>query len=326
MAARGSSGLNMLLGVDKPLGMTSHDVVARVRRALGERRVGHAGTLDPLASGVMVVGVGQATRLMSFATADEKSYVARIAFGRETTTDDAEGDVRREAPVPERALDAGWAAGQMGIMLAMTEQLPPAYSAVQVGGVRAYDAARKGSELELAPRPVRVLEATLLGVGSDEGAPAWWDVALRVSKGTYVRSLARDLGRALGSAAHVGALRRTASGSVTLGSCMQLDELEAAGAAGVRPLDPVAVLGVPAVELAEEDVRAVRDGKRLSAARTGGGAGLAVAQGGAVALVRDGRLYAVARRVDGALAPQAVFVDGVAGVAPASSRNDGRCN
>lgn len=313
---RGASGANLLLGIDKPVGITSHDVVARLRRALGERRIGHAGTLDPLASGVMVVGVGQATRLMAYATAERKSYLARFVLGRETLTDDAEGEVRRTAPAPAAALDPVWAQTQMGLLLAMKEQLPPAYSAVQVNGVRAYDAARKGDELELAPRPVEVLSAQLCAVGAEEGGDGvWWDVALTVSKGTYVRSLARDLGRALGSACHVGALRRTASGAVTLGGCMALEEAERLGLAGVRPLDPVAVLACAPVVLDEDDVRAVRDGKRLSAARTDGGRARGLADGARVGLVRDGRLYAVARKEGAALVPQAVFADGVSGVA-----------
>lgn len=319
MTRRAPSGVNALAGIDKPVGITSHDAVARVRRAFGERRVGHAGTLDPLASGVMVVGVGQATRLLAFAAAEDKRYLARLSFGRETETDDVEGATRRSAPAPASALDEEWAAAQMGVLLAMTEQLPPAYSAVQVGGVRAYAAARRGEGLELRARPVTVREAQLVAVGVGEDGAPWWDVALTVSKGTYVRALARDLGRALGSACHVAALRRVASGPVALSDCAPLEELERSGPAGLRPLDPVRVLGCPSVPLSEEDVRAVRDGKRLSAARTGGGAGRALPEGARCALVHGGRLYAVARRDGSALAPQAVFADGVAGAGDEST-------
>ncbi len=308
----------MLIGVDKPLGMTSHDVVGRVRKALGERRVGHAGTLDPLATGVMVIGVGQATRLMAYATAEEKSYVARFVFGRETATDDLEGETRTEAPAPSAALDAAWASEQMGLLLHMTSQVPPAYSAVQVGGVRAYDAARKGGELELAARPIEVQSALLLGVGEvsegpDAGAP-WWDVALCVSKGTYVRSLARDLGRALGSACYVRELRRTASGPVTLGSCEALARLEETGRDGLRPLDPVVAASCVALRLTDSEVGDVRNGKRLSAARTDGGAALAFGEGARVALVRGGLMYGVAERRGSAVVPKTVFASGIAGV------------
>ncbi len=307
-------GTNMLTGVDKPAGPTSHDVVARLRRALGERRIGHAGTLDPLASGVMVVGVGQATRLLNLAAADVKRYTARFAFGRETSTDDAEGETRREAPAPPAVLDAGWARARMGVLLAMTEQVPPAYSAIQVGGVRSYRAARDGAELALAARPVRVLEATLLATGVDAatGEP-WWDVDVLVSKGTYVRALCRDLGRALGSACHLGALRRTASGPVGVESCRALDDVVADGRA--VPLDPVGVIGCPRVSLSASDLDDVRCGRRLSVARTDGGSAAGLPEGATVALARDGRLYATAVRAGGALAPHVVMPDGVVGVA-----------
>lgn len=317
MTRRRESVANMLVGVDKPLGITSHDVVARLRRATGERRVGHAGTLDPLATGVMVVGMGQATRLMSYATAEDKAYVARFVFGRETTTDDSEGQTRVAAPAPAEALDEGWAAAQMPLLLAMTSQVPPAFSAVQVDGVRAYDAARKGSELELEARPVKVFEAMLLAVGSqqegpDAGAP-WWDVALRVSKGTYIRALARDLGRALGSACYVGALRRTASGPVTLGMCLPLAKAEQGGLESLTPLDPVAATGCHPVALCAAEVDDVRNGKRLSVARTDAGSALAYVDGTRLALVCDGLMYAVAERLGAAVVPRAVFVDGIAG-------------
>lgn len=317
-----TSTLNLLMGVDKPTGMTSHDVVSRVRRALGERRVGHAGTLDPLASGVLVIGVGQATRLMGLATAENKRYIARFVFGRETQTDDAEGETRCEALPPLQAFDAAWASEQMGLLTAMTSQVPPSYSAIQVNGVRAYDAARKGSELVLEERPIAVTEAFLCSVGVCEEGPdagrPWWDVALTVSKGTYVRALARDLGRLLGSACHVASLRRMASGLVCAPDCVTLDALEARGAAAVRPLDPCRVLQCTSVPLTEEEVAAVKNGQRLSAARTAGGAARGVAEGDRLALVWGDRLYAVATREGGALISQVVFPDGIAGVGSAA--------
>ena len=311
---RGLSGLNMLVGIDKPVGMSSHDVVARVRRAVGERRVGHAGTLDPLASGVMVVGIGQATRLMAFASADFKSYRARFVFGCETTTDDSEGKPTLSVPAPEGALDAAWARERLPLLLAMREQVPPAFSAVQVGGVRAYAAARAGKPVDLAPRPVEVRSAQLAGVGAGPDGTVWWDLDLCVSKGTYIRSLARDLGRALESSCHVGALRRTASGNVALRDCLALEELERAGRDALRPLDPAVVLGCACVFLSEEDVVGVRSGKRLSVARTDGGAARRFAEGGRLCLVRGGALYAVAARQGGAIVPQTVFPDGIEGI------------
>ena len=177
--------------------MTSHDVVNRVRRITGERRVGHAGTLDPMATGVLVVLVGPATRLAPYLTSAEKTYEARIAFGAETDTDDAEGRVTLTAAVPDEVCDPFAAAAMVASLVGVHEQIPPAYSAIKRGGVVAYEAARKGEALELEPRTVEVASAELLGVQVD---PPAWDVAFAVSKGTYIRALARDLGRAVESA------------------------------------------------------------------------------------------------------------------------------
>ncbi len=314
MAKRGASGLNMLLGIDKPAGITSHDVVARMRSVLAEKRVGHAGTLDPLASGVLVVGVGQATRLMSYATDAHKCYVARMVFGRETVTDDAEGQTRCEALITPEVLDASWAASQVARLCEIHEQVPPAYCAMHQNGVRAYDAARRGKPLTLEPRPCAVYDAILCAIGTaDDGAP-WWDIAVEVSKGTYVRALVRDLGRALGSAAYVGALRRTASGTVTLADCEPLDVFETRSAAELHPLDPVDLLGIPMIEIDEHDVQLVHNGMRLSAARYGEGSEQVGEEGSLIALVHEGRLFAIARYDGDALAPQTVFDGGIAGV------------
>lgn len=305
---RTTNGLNLLLAVDKPFGMTSHDVVNRVRRSLGESRVGHAGTLDPFATGVMVVGVGQATRLMQYASAERKSYVARIAWGRETLTDDVEGDTRLEAPVPSTVLQRAWAEQALSALEEMTEQVPPAYSAVKVAGTRAYDAARRGRELELGARPVEVYEAALLDLGIEDGI-AWWDVSFTVSKGTYIRALARDLGRACSSACHLSALRRTSSGAVGIDTCLALDEVGSAPV--LRVVDPLLLLGFACVSIGEEGLQDVRCGRKLSAARTDGGKALATPVGSNVCLVRDDALYAVARRDERALVPVCVFQDGV---------------
>ena len=148
---RGTSGINAVIAVDKPLGMTSHDVVNRVRRALGERRVGHAGTLDPDASGVMVVGIGQGTRLMGLMTADDKRYDALVEFGSETNTDDAEGEVTREALVPDRLAQPEVAQVVVASLVGEVDQVPPAFSAISVNGVRSYQRARDGEDFELEP-------------------------------------------------------------------------------------------------------------------------------------------------------------------------------
>ncbi len=308
---RGASELNLLIGVDKPAGCTSHDVVARVRRALSERRVGHAGTLDPLATGVMVVGVGCATRLLGMLTLDTKRYVAQIAFGAETSTDDAEGEVTRLVAPARELSDPARARTALAGLLGAREQVPPAYSAISVDGVRSYRRARAGEAVELAARPIEVFEAELLGIEQREGAPVW-TVALTVSKGTYIRALARDLGRELGSAAHLAGLRRTASGCVEIGSCVALDEI-APSRALERALDPVRALGLRRIDLAPERLDDVLCGRRIST-RAIAMQGAPLAAGERVALVIGGELRAIAEERAGALAMKQVYPQGIGGV------------
>ena len=276
--ARRPSAFSALIAVDKPLGCTSHDVVSRVRRAVGERRVGHAGTLDPAATGVLVVGIGQATKLLGLLTLDRKGYRATFQLGSETTTDDAEGEVTATAEVPSELLDPMRAAAAVAALVGEHDQVPPSFSAVSVNGRRAYDAARAGEALELKARRVRVFGAELLGVDPDART---WELDLDVSKGTYIRSIARDLGRELGCRAHVGALSRTFAGPVTLADCVSLDELESGGAGLVheRCLDPVATLGLPARELALEEVSDVMCGRRIEAGGVAGGRRVALTFG-----------------------------------------------
>jgi tRNA pseudouridine55 synthase len=242
---RGATALRGVLAVDKPAGMTSHDVVDRIRRATGEGRVGHAGTLDPEATGLLVVLIGPYTRLEPYLASAQKAYEARISFGTETDTDDAVGVAVRTAAVPPTCLDEREASARLAAVLGASLQTPPSFSAVKVGGRVAHRAARAGAALELEPRVVEVFEAQLLSVDT---AARTWDVFFRVSKGTYVRALARDLGRACGSAAHLCALRRTASGALSLADALPLDETEAAIADGrLESLltDPVRALGLP---------------------------------------------------------------------------------
>ncbi len=280
--ARRPSAFSALIAVDKPLGCTSHDVVSRVRRAVGERRVGHAGTLDPAATGVLVVGIGQATKLLGLLTLDRKGYRATFQLGSETTTDDAEGEVVRAAEVPPELLETGRAAHEVARLAGERDQVPPSFSAVSVNGRRAYDAARAGEALELKPRRVTIHGAELLGVDPQART---WELSLDVSKGTYVRSIARDLGRELGCLAHVCALERTFAGPVTLADCMGLDELEAGGAelARERCLDPVAALGIPARELRVEEIADVMCGRRIDAGGAAHGARVALTFGGGLA-------------------------------------------
>ncbi|HEY5506633.1 MAG TPA: tRNA pseudouridine(55) synthase TruB, partial [Coriobacteriia bacterium] len=222
MSRRGATSLVGILPLDKPAGLTSHDVVARVRRSTGEGRVGHAGTLDPMATGLLVVLIGAYARLAPYLTSASKCYEATIAFGAETDTDDAEGAVTRRAAVPAELLDPGHARVVLSGFLGSSMQTPPAYSAIKVGGRTAHREARAGSAMELEPRPVEVLAAELLATDADAAS---WNVAFDVSKGTYIRALARDIGRACGSAAHLSALRRTTSGRLTLADSHTLEEM-----------------------------------------------------------------------------------------------------
>lgn len=220
--------------MDKPEGWTSHDIVAALRGVLGTRRVGHGGTLDPLATGVLPVLAGPATRWVERLHTAPKVYAAAVRFGSETTTDDREGPARREAPVPRLAqaeLDAALDAFRGDI-----EQIPPDRSAVKVDGRRAYALARAGTEVRLEPRTVRIERFAIA---------SWEPPLLRAlvvcGSGTYVRSLARDLGRVLGSAAHLAALRRLAVGALDAASATDIGRLRALPAGEVlallRPVD-----------------------------------------------------------------------------------------
>jgi tRNA pseudouridine55 synthase len=191
--------------VDKPSGWTSHDVVAKVRGLSRQRQIGHTGTLDPMATGLLVLCLGRATRLVEYMVGHDKAYTGIIQLGASTTTDDAEGEVTERAPVPALTAD-----DQRRVAAAFTgriEQVPPAYSAVKVAGQRAYAVARKGGAVSLGARPVTVYEMALELEGSDR-----LRIEVRCSSGTYVRSLARDMGVALGTLGHLAALRRKSVG------------------------------------------------------------------------------------------------------------------
>ncbi len=266
---RGASGLSLVVGVNKPAGMTSHDVVNRCRGIFGEKRVGHAGTLDPMASGVLPVCVGPATRLASFLTAHDKHYRVRIAFGVGTDTDDAAGAPTRMGRIPARLYDERFAQDFVEGLVGRHRQMPPVYSAIKVKGEKACDAARKGRIIDLSPRDIEVYAARLEGIvpcaqeALLPGVQAAWDVSFHVSKGTYIRSLARDMGVALGCPAHVAALVRTQAGSLGLDECVGL---EALGRLGSRAaLDPVRLLGLRIAYLDAGQAKAVSRGAALDA-------------------------------------------------------------
>lgn len=304
---RGSTGLSGVLLVDKPAGCTSHDVVARIRRATGEGRVGHAGTLDPMATGLLVVLVGPATRLEPYLSAANKTYDARITFGTATDTDDAEGAVVRESPVAEQLTDESFARSLLAQFCGASMQQPPTYSAIKVGGTSAHRAARSGVPLELARRPIVVHGAELLAI---ETEPVSWRVSFAVSKGTYIRSLARDIGEASGGAAHLSALVRTASGPLLLSDAHQLEDVVGeAVSGGLMQLwsDPVGALGMPTLEV---EPSAVANGRALPAP-VASLAGFSPGELVALTSARSGMLLAIYRAADDRLVPEAVFPDGV---------------
>lgn len=289
-----------LLIVDKPCGMSSHDVVARARRLLREKRIGHAGTLDPLATGVLVLCVGQATRLSEYLLGEDKAYAGVIRLGQRTTTDDAEGEVIATRPVPSlteemlRQLEARFTG--------TISQTPPQFSAIQKDGQRAYALARQGRPVELAPRQVTVYELRLAlprsddlrlmtddfplpvpdapiiqssiihhqssGVGSGDSVVGHLHLFVRCSAGTYIRALARDIGEALGCGGHLVALHRTQAGRFTLADAVTLDQVEAAVREGkaaslLLPMDR-AVADWPAVYLSHADAQRLKMGQAIA--------------------------------------------------------------
>jgi tRNA pseudouridine55 synthase len=246
-----SSGLVV---VDKPAGITSHDVVARVRRLAGTRKVGHAGTLDPMATGVLVLGIDRATRLLGHLTLTDKRYTATVRLGATTTTDDAEGEVVETRPtdgVTEAAVREALAGFVGGI-----DQVPSAVSAIKVDGKRAYARVREGEQVDLPPRRVTVhtLEVTSLALPEVE-------IEVHCSSGTYIRAIARDLGAALGVGGHLTALRRTAVGPFGLDVARTLEAL--ADDFTMTPIAEAARATFPALDLSHEDAASVRVGRRL---------------------------------------------------------------
>lgn len=259
-----SGGPSGLLVVDKPAGPTSFDVVARVRRLLRAEKAGHTGTLDPLATGVLAVCLGEAVKLQQWLTDGDKGYEALVAFGAATSTEDAEGEVvARGDPA---ALDEDAIRAALPRFLGEIAQVPPMYSAVRVGGRRLHEAARAGEAVERAPRRVRVDTFQLDALGPVEGGLRRARLTVRCGKGTYVRTLAADLGAAVGVPAHLAALRRVAAGPFTIEDAIPLAELEqlaAAAASRVLPLE-AALRGWPTVRLSAGEARDLGHGKQLA--------------------------------------------------------------
>ncbi|HEY2190958.1 MAG TPA: tRNA pseudouridine(55) synthase TruB [Actinomycetospora sp.] len=281
-----------LLVVDKPAGWTSHDVVGRARRLVGTRKVGHAGTLDPMATGVLVLGVERATKLLGHLALDTKTYLATIRLGVETSTDDAEGEPSGGAD-PSTVTDAAIAIG-VAALTGDIAQVPSTVSAIKVDGRRAYERARAGEEVILEARPVHVARFDVLDTRR-EGSTIDLDVLVDCSSGTYVRALARDLGRGLGVGGHLTALRRTRVGPFTLAHARTLDSL-AAEAEGERgraelSLDLDAAVGTafPRREVDAAGADDLAHGRPLPATGTAGTTAVFGPDGHVVGLVADER-------------------------------------
>ena len=279
-----------VLVIDKPPGMTSHDVVDRIRKTFGIKKVGHAGTLDPDATGVLVLGLGRATRILSYAQAGPKAYSAVGTLGVQTSTLDASGEVIDTRPVGVTEGDVRAAAERF---VGDIEQIPPMVSAVKVGGERLYKKARRGEEVDRKPRRVTIHELEVVSFESPDV-----ELSVRCSAGTYVRTLVADIGNELGCGAHLKSLRRTEAAGFSVTDAVPLDE------AGTEHLRPVAdaVRQLAHVEVDADTARRVRHGPRLPAPGRDD-----LAQDQAIALVRGDELIAVYKRRDNELVPDRVL-------------------
>ena len=295
-AAPAAAPIHGWLAIDKPLGLSSAKAVAIVKRATGAARVGHGGTLDPLATGVLPIALGEATKTVQFAMTGRKTYRFAVRFGESRTTDDAEGDVVATSAVrpSPAAIEAALAA-----FVGEITQLPPSFSALQVGGKRAYRAAREGKPLDLAPRRAEVHRLELRGMTADEA-----ELEVGCGKGVYVRALARDLAQAIGTVGYVAKLRRTAVGPFDETQAISLESLESLGhsAALVRHLFPIETVlaDIPALVLTADEAARLKNGQIIGTAHAAGAVGLVQARS-------HDRLIAIAEIVGGRLRPVRVF-------------------
>lgn len=286
--------LEGVLPIDKPSGPTSHDVVARARRAIGERRIGHTGTLDPFASGLLLLCVGRATRIAEYLSAMDKTYRATLRLGSATDTDDLTGDVIAESDA-WRTLDDSTIREAFAAEVGRREQRPPAYSARKVGGERAYKRARRGEDVIL---PSVEIEVYSIDIVSIELPDITFDV--KCSSGTYVRAIARDVGERLNSAGHLTALRRTAIGVHALDHAIPLDALDdTTRVAGALIATADALRAYPRIDVDDEDARHLTHGRPIPST---------LADAEPVVVVHEGKLLAIARAVGGSVEPRKVFV------------------
>jgi tRNA pseudouridine55 synthase len=294
-----------ILVANKPAGPTSHDVVALVRRLAATKRVGHGGTLDPFASGVLPLFLGRATKVVEYHLGDRKGYRATICFGASSTTDDLEGEL---TPAPGDAPSRETLEAALPAFVGEISQRPPAYSAIKVAGRRAYAMARAGETVELAERRVTINTLEIESWDATDPQRPIAIVDVRCSAGTYVRALARDLGAAVGSAAYLGALARTASGPFTIDQATPVDDIRAAAAEGpdrlrdlLLPVD-AGLEALPEVTVGPGEATAILRGQFVRAPQPFGDEPIRVRDAG-------GTLIAIARFRDGRLAPDKVLVD-----------------
>jgi tRNA pseudouridine55 synthase len=280
---QGHAGGGGLVIVDKPAGLTSHDVVARCRRIFSTRKVGHAGTLDPMATGVLVIGIGRATKILGLLADTSKSYAGTVRLGQSTSTEDAEGTVLQQISAQDVTDDAiaGAIVGLRGDIM----QVPSAVSAVKIGGRRAYQLAREGHAVELTARPVRIDRFETLAVRR-HGQLVDVDVEVDCSSGTYIRALARDIGDILAVGGHLTALRRTRVGWFGLDEACSLDDLAAQPRLN-HTLDEACLLLFPRRQLSAEETEAAANGRALIAAGIDGVYAAHTADGLVIALLRD---------------------------------------
>ena len=269
--------------VDKPAGMTSHDVVARLRRFFGTRKVGHAGTLDPMATGVLVAGIERGTKLLAHLVADDKVYSTTIRLGAATTTDDAEGEVVSQADASALTDEAIMA--EVATLTGDIMQVPSKVSAIKIDGKRAHELVREGKEVVIPARPVTVFSFDVSSIRR-EGSFIDLDARVHCSSGTYIRSLARDMGEALGVGGHLTALRREASGPFTLAHARTLDEFEESAELSLS-LDEALTAAWPVLEVTADEYAALAMGKWLEPRGLKGVHAAVGPDGRAVALVKE---------------------------------------
>ena len=302
--------------MDKPQGWTSHDVVGRMRRLAGTRKVGHAGTLDPMATGVLVLGINKATRLLTYIVGTSKTYTATIRLGQSTVTDDAEGEVTATtsaAGVTDEQIHDAVAGLTGGI-----QQVPSSVSAIKVNGERAYARVRSGEDVKLAARPVTIHRFDVHTVRRDaEAGIVDLDVTVECSSGTYIRALARDLGNTLGVGGHLTALRRTQVGPYTLDQARTLEQL--AEELNVLDMSLAARALMPNRELTAEETAEISFGRRIGAGPAAGTSGAATADHPAAAFAPDGTLVALLADAGSYAKPVLVFAPGNGAAAPAAA-------